>query len=336
MGDTLDAYVTQAYLKYTFDGGKGFYEDPNVGVAIHFYAPRGSDGLNWAMWTQPLGSNASRWQNPITDQIMYAVKWRKNIGHDIPVITTEWGCWLFQSRNESPDLPAWLDFTINLFHTNNIGNMWYVAIQNNQRAFAIFDSETGCNNHVLGKLTGLKPTKWPSINQVIDGEFHPMDQAWKLTTSQITEEIVTSGAYSGNSMLKLTVPDLDGAGGQLYQQTYTKIPESPGKTLLHLIQGNTYKIRFMVGTDADQHGRIQVRLRDASDGSLIEEFKAIDVSHGPTTNVISYKHGATNAMDVRLEFDVGSMKQVIYLDRVEFIRDVDVSPALSRQVIEYV
>merc|ERR1712137_857965 len=68
-------------------------------------------------------------------------------------------------------------------------------------------------------------------------------------------------------------------------------------------------------------GRIQVRLRAAGDGSLIEEFKAIDVSGGPTTSVISYKHQAANAMDVRLEFDVGSMQQVLYLDAVEFMGD---------------
>merc|ERR1719262_1951859 len=147
-------YVTDTYLKYKFDGGKGFYEDPNVGVAVHFYAPRDTDGLNWAFWTQRLGTNESgvnnsKWQNPITDQIMYAVNWRKSIGHEIPVITTEWGCWMFQSRTEDPDLVAWLDFTMNLFDTYNIGNMWYVAIQNNQRDFAIFDSEIGWNKVVL-------------------------------------------------------------------------------------------------------------------------------------------------------------------------------------------
>merc|ERR1712228_774323 len=152
-----------------------------------------------------------------------------------------------------------------------------------------------------------------------------------------TKEIITSGAYSGNSMLKLTAPA--DSGGQLYTQTYTGTDDKgPGRTLLHLIHGNSYKVQFMVGTDAGQQGRgrIQVRLRDASDGSLIEEFKAIDVSRGSTTNVISYKHGASSVMDVRLEFDVGTIKQVLYLDRVEFMRDVDDSPALGRQVVEYV
>jgi hypothetical protein len=340
----LDPYVTKAHLKYTFDGGKGFYEDQYVGAAMHFYTPRGENGVNWAMWTQPLGTNeswgnASKWQGPITDQIMYAVNWRKSIGHDIPVVTTEWGCWQFQARDESPDLPAWLDFTINSLKTNDIGSMWYTGIMNNQRVFGIFDSETGWNPVVLGKLTGVHPTTWPSINQVVNGEFLPGDQAWQLTTKTITKEIITSGAYSGNSMLKLTVPA--GSGGQLYTQTYSGTDDKgPGRTLLHLIQGKSYKIKFVLGTDADAsqqgRGRIQVRLRDASDGSLIEEFKAIDVPRGPTTNVISYKHGASSVMDVRLEFDVGTIKQVLYLDRVEFMRDVDDSPALGRQVVEYV
>jgi len=338
----LDPYVTKAYLKYTFDDGKGFYEDPNIGVAIHFYTPRGENGINWAMWTQPLGTNepwgnASKWQTPVTDQVNYAVKWRETISHNIPVITTEWGCWLFQTRNESPDLPTWLDFTINLLKTNNIGNIWYTGIQNNQRVFGIFDSETGWNQAVLGKLTGVHPTTWPSINQVVNGDFLPGDQAWHLSTSQITKQIITSGAYSGSSMLKLIVPDLKGSGGQLYTQTYNGTDDKgPGRTLLHLIQGHTYKIGFVAGTDAGQQGRIQTRLRDASDGSLIEEFKAIDVSAGPTTNTISYKHKTADAMDVRLEFDVGSRKQVLYLDKVEFMRDVGDSLALDRPVTHYV
>merc|ERR1712110_57412 len=149
---------------------------------------------NWAMWTQPLGTNeswgsASKWQDPITDQIMYAVNWRKSIGHDIPVVATEWGCWLFQARDESPDLPAWLDFTMNLMKTNDTGNMWYTGIMNNQRVFGIFDSETGWNPAVLSKLTGVHPTTWPSVNQVVNGEFLPGDQAWQLTTKGITQEI---------------------------------------------------------------------------------------------------------------------------------------------------
>jgi len=263
------------------------------------------------------------------------VNWRKSIGHDIPVVTTEWGCWQFQARDESPDLPAWLDFTINSLKTNDIGSMWYTGIMNNQRVFGIFDSETGWNPVVLGKLTGVHPTTWPSINQVVNGEFLPGDQAWQLTTKTITKEIITSGAYSGNSMLKLTVPDA--SGGQFYTQTYSGTDDKgPGRTLLHLIQGRSYKIQFVAGTDEGQQGRIQVRLKDASDGSLIKEFKEIDVSSGPTANAISYKHEAANAMDVRLEFDVGSMKQVLYLDKVELKRDVDDSLAQGGQVTHYV
>jgi len=145
-----------------------------------------------------------------------------------------------------------------------------------------------------------------------------------LTTKGISQEIITSGAYSGSSMLKLTVPSH--SEGELYTQTYNGTDDKgPGRTLLHLIQGNSYKIKFTVGTDAGQQGRIQARLRAAADGSLIEEFKAIDVSVGPTRNVISYKHHAATEMDVRLEFDVGSVQQVLYVDAVEFIRDTAIS-----------
>ncbi len=37
---------------------------------------------------------------------------------DIPVITTEWGCWMFQSRTESGDVEKWLDFHMNVFKQN--------------------------------------------------------------------------------------------------------------------------------------------------------------------------------------------------------------------------
>merc|ERR1712110_912899 len=198
-----------------------------------------------------------------------------------------------------------------------------------------FDSETGCNPAVLGKLTGVHPTTWPSINQVVNGEFLPGDMAWQLSSKTSTQEIIFSGAYSGSSMLKLTVPA--GSSGQLYTQTYSGTDDKgPGRTLLHLIQGRSYKIKFMVGTDAGQQGRIQVSLRQASDGSLVEEFKAIDVSVGPTTHVISYKHQAANAMDVRLQFDVSSMKQVLYVDKVELMRDEDESLASGREAARYI
>ncbi len=66
----LDAYVTDKYLTYTFDDGKGFYEDANTGVAIHFHSPKHKDGLNFAMWTQSL--NGKDWKSPILTEITNA------------------------------------------------------------------------------------------------------------------------------------------------------------------------------------------------------------------------------------------------------------------------
>ncbi len=60
---------------------------------------------------------------------------------------------------------------MNVFNTNSIGNVRYVGIENDQRAFSIFDSETGWNQAVLGKSTGVRPSKWPSVSQMINGEF---------------------------------------------------------------------------------------------------------------------------------------------------------------------
>ena len=169
------------------------------------------------MGTNPLGDDAAKWKAPITEQIMYSVDWRNKINIDIPIITTEWGCWLFPERS-SEDLNKWCDYHMGLFKQHNIGNMWYTGIQNNQRTFGLFDSEFGWNQLALDKLTGVIPTILPKTNQVVNGEFFKPDFAWKLTSDKISKEyIYGKNAFSGSSMLKLTVSD--NTDGQLYLQT---------------------------------------------------------------------------------------------------------------------
>lgn len=323
--ELLNPFVTEEYLTYQFDGGKGFYDDTNTGVAIHFYSPKHQDGLNFAMWTQPLWGDESRWKDPITEQIMNAVNWKKRIGVDIPIITTEWGCWLFPKRTDE-DLNKWLDHHVELFDANNIGNMWYTGIQNNQRAFGIYDSELGWNQTVLGKLTGVKPTVLPKISQVINGEFNRPDHAWQLTSDKITREyIFWKKAFSGNSMLKLTVPD--DTEGQLFLQTYkgeSGYAGAPGRTLLHLINGRTYRMSFIAASE-DGEGRVKIVLKDAkSMATIYDSYEAdggwINISKEPRTYTRLYTHNADSEMDVRLEFDVGSRQQILYLDKVELIR----------------
>jgi len=321
----LDPYVTDKYLTYQFDGGKGFYDDTNTGVAIHFYNPKQADGLNWAFWTVPLGNDESAWKDPITDQIMYAVNWRNSIDVDIPIITTEWGCWLFPERTDE-DLNKWLDHHFDLFDTYNIGNVWYTGVQNNQRSFAIFNTELGWNQTVLDKLTGVKPTTLPKMSQVINGEFFEPDHAWQLTVDKISKEyIYGKKAFSGISMLKLTVPD--DAEGQLYLQTYEGkdgYKGAPGRTLLHLIKGQTYRISFIAASE-DGEGRMKIMLKNAqSMDTIYDSYEAddgwIDIGKEPRTYTRLYTHNAENEMDVRLEFDLGSRQQVLYLDKVELIR----------------
>ena len=41
----------------------------------------------------------------------------------------------------------------------------------------------------------------------------------------------------------------------------------------------------------------------------------------PRTYTRLYQHTAETEMDVRLEFDVGSKQQVLYLDKVDLIRN---------------
>jgi len=321
----LDPFLTEEYLTYQFDGGKGFYDDTNTGVTIHFYNPRHEDGHNFAMWTQPLGDDESKWKDPITEQVMYAVNWRRRIGVDIPIITTEWGCWQFAERPDE-ELNRWLDHHFDLFNTHNIGNMWYTGMQNNQRTYAIFNSELGWNQTVLDKLTGVTPTELPKISQVINGEFFKPDQAWQLTSDRISREyIYGEEAFSGVSMLRLTVP-VD-AEGQLYLQTYGGGGEyigADGRTLIHLIQGQTYRLSFIAASE-DGEGRMKIMLKDAQGMAPIYDSSETDggwihIDKEPRTYARLYTHNTESKMDVRLELDVGSKPQVLYLDKVDLIR----------------
>merc|ERR1712048_145298 len=127
--------------------------------AIHFYAPQ--KPMNFAMWTAALGSNDTAWQSPILEQVMFAVNWRAQraqIGIKIPVITTEWGCWMYQARTDgtawgqSGNLENWANFHLNLFKQHDLGQLWYVGLMDNQGAFALFDSEYGWNTVMLPLL----------------------------------------------------------------------------------------------------------------------------------------------------------------------------------------
>ena len=126
-------------------------------------------------------------------------------------------------------------------------------------------------------------------------------------------------------MLKLTVPD--DAGGQLYLQTYKDkngYKGPPGRTLLHLIKGQTYRIGFM-GASEDGEGRMKIMLKHAqSMDTIYDSYEAddgwIDIGKEPRTYTRLYTHNAESELDVRLEFEVGSRQQVLYLDKVELIR----------------
>jgi len=314
----LDPYVTEEYLSYSFEGGKGFYEDPNIGVSIHFYTPKHKDGVNFAMWTQSLKGHD--WKPSILKQITHAARWRERIGVNIPVITTEWGCWLFPDRSEE-ELKEWLDYHLSCFKKYDIGNMWYTGIIHNQGKFAIYNSELGWNETVLKKLTGVIPTKLPKTSQIINGEFFSPDFAWHLSTDEIKKEFIADEPLSGAGMLKITVPQE--TEGQLYQETFkdtNKYKTAPGRTLIHLIKGQTYKISFMAKSK-DGNGQMKVKLKNAKNQNLIYDSQSIKIGSEPKTYTKTYTHEGENEMDVQLAFDVGAKKQVLYLDKVELVRN---------------
>ena len=322
----LENYVTKEHLTYTFDGGKGFYEDTNAGVAIHFYNPRHEDGINFAMWLTPLPEEDEKWKPTILIKLTLADAWRKSIGVNIPIITTEWGLWSFTGRPDE-EVTKWLDYHMENFKKYDIGNMWYTGIQNNQRSFGIFDSEFGWNQNILDKLTGVKPTSLPKTSQTIDSEFLQPGFSWQLTSEKIIKEYIYGmDAFSGNSMLKVTVPK--NVKGQLYQESYHADGEykgAPGRSLLHLKQGETYRISF-IGASENGNGRLKIGLKDVEGLATIydsseKEGSWILIDQTPKTYTVLYTHNSATVMDVRLEFDFGAKEQVLYLDKVVFIRE---------------
>ena len=62
--------MTDAFLDYSFDGGKHFADDSNAGAAVHFYAPnQARDGINWAMWVLPLPEEELAAQHASLDEL---------------------------------------------------------------------------------------------------------------------------------------------------------------------------------------------------------------------------------------------------------------------------
>lgn len=162
---------------------------------------------------------------------------------------------------------------------------------------------------------------------MINGEFFNPDQAWRLTSDKISRQyIYGKSAFSGSSMLKLTVPN--DAEGQLYLQTYQGnggYRGAPGRTLIHLIKGQTYEISFIAASE-DEEGRIRILLQNAkSMETIYDSYEAdgewIAIGKEPSTYTRLYIHNAESELDVRLAFDVGSKAQVLFLDKVELIRN---------------
>lgn len=315
----LDPWVSEEYMNYKVNDTLSFKTDKKIGIAIHFYKPNHADGNNFSMWTASL---LNGWQESIDVEIDHVLKWTEKIGFGKPVIVTEWGCWLFNQRSND-ELTQWIDYHLVNFERHNIGNMWYAGIHSNQRQFGIFDSEFGWNQVVLDQLTNTYPAKIPGTSQLIDSEFFPNSKAWTLSSNEATKYLVGhEEALSGNSSLRIDVPwPMD---CKLFQQTLSENatiePQAPGRTLIHLIEGNTYEISFMAKSIGGL-GKIKILLVCVDTGSILYDSniaygKWIEISTEASVYTVHYKHQSTTATDVRFAIDVGSQAQSLILDRI--------------------
>lgn len=88
--------------------------------------------------------------------------------------------------------------------------------------------------------------------------------------------------------------------------------------------GQTYKISFIAASE-DGEGRMKIMLKGAKYQNTIYDSSAADgeclkIGKEPRAYTKFYKDNAEIEMDARLEFDVGSRQQILYLDKVDFIR----------------
>ncbi len=121
-------------------------------------------------------------------------------------------------------------------------------------------------------------------------------------------------------MLKLTVPD--DAEGQPYLQTYKGekgYKGAPGRTLLHLIRGRTYRMSFVAGSE-DGEGRMKVMLRNSrSMDPIYDSYEAdggwIDIGIEPRTHTRLYTHNAEN--EPSLQFTLETLRFVSTLDHTD-------------------
>ena len=100
---------------------------------------------------------------------------------------------------------------------------------------------------------------------------------------------------------------------------------APDRTLLHLFKGQTYKISFIAASE-DGKGRMKIMLKDVKNMRPIYDSAEtgggwITIGKEPRVYTKLYTHNAETIMDVRLELDIGSKQQILYLDKVDLIRN---------------
>lgn len=331
--DKLDPWVGEQYLHYPSDLALNFFNDPNIGISIHFYRPN-DVGNNFAMGIDPLGKG---WETKIDYNIESAANWAKKYNTNMPIIVTEWGCWLFEERNNSEDLPTWLAYHMNLFEENNFGSIWYTGVQSNQRVFSIFDSEFGWEPTVLKYLTGIKNPIIPSTSQIMDAEFLDWgSKTWKLTDDKNVKKDFVLGdtAISGKASVRLTVNKVTDC--QMYQQSleFKDHPQhAPNKNLLHLLKDNTYEVSFLAKSEGE-NGEISIQLQNADRLSTVFYQSEIQtLSQQTQLYTIIYEHQLETANNIRLAFDVGTKVQAVIIDKV-ILRHLD-QPQPSKPTLIY-
>ncbi|MEM7477750.1 MAG: cellulase family glycosylhydrolase [Planctomycetota bacterium] len=301
----LEEYVTPMHLTYQLDDGTGFEDDANTVGVFHMYHPDGfthwntslNDLPNWRSEVKTLMSHADRW----------SARWDK------PVLLSEWGAWA-PPCHTAEDFETYLKFVKDECARLNIGWMYYCAGFNNQWGFNILHSENGWNPTALDVLTGVETPPVSPMSPLVNTEFGWGTNNWSNQGS-VKVSLARNAGLSGSTALQ--VEAIKSPQAEVYQQTQRSKGSPPGRHLITVASGVTYRISFLAKVIHGE-GVVRVSLSNAEQPlDRIWTSKPIEIQRGKLEYFVDFSHAGKAVDDVRLSFLFGERDQTVLIDRIE-------------------
>ena|GEM_PF-1632340 len=303
-GRELKEFVTPKYLTYRLKDRTGFKDDTNIIGIFHMYQPH-----KFTHWIVGL-NKVPTWKDELKKQISHPVAWSKKWRK--PLLLSEWGVWAPPCHSVK-DFKAYIQFVADECKQHNIGSIYYCAGFNNQWAFNILHTEDGWNQDALTILTGVKAPAVPPLSQLINTEFSWGTNFWSSGGSA-KMSVMKNAGLSGSIALKVEATKSDRA--EIYQETPKGQGKPPGRYLISVRKGRTYRISFL-SRSVNGTGTVKLRLANVSGSRKgFWTSKPVEISQTKTKYTVEYHHASGDVDDVRVVFLFGGKNQTILLDRI--------------------